>query len=231
MIYLKYVLVAIFGYFVGNISFAKIISKYRLKDDITKKGSGNPGTMNMYRNFGTKIGALTLFLDVLKGVIPSVVGMLVFGLTEPGGLWANGRLSGIACSGLFVAGTATILGHCYPVIYKYKGGKGVATTIGVFLVANPTLMSIAFVGLLVLLFVFEYGGVASILSVAVTVCWEANNYKGNYVVLTCLLLIFLLVWFAHRKNILKTITGEESKTNLRKIFKSKKKTENNKSEA
>ncbi len=223
MIYLKYVIVAVVGYFIGNISFAKIISKYMLKDDITKKGSGNPGTMNMYRNFGTKIGALTLLLDVLKGVIPSVIGMLVLGLTEPGGMWSSGHLSNIACSGLFVAGTATVLGHCYPVIYKFKGGKGVATAIGVFLAANPALISIAFVGLLVLLFIFEYGGFASLMCVAGAVCWEAHLYAGNYVVLSCLLIIFVLVWFAHRKNILKSLTGEESKTNIRKIFKPKNK--------
>ncbi len=223
MLYFKHIIVAIVGYFIGNISFAKIISKYRLKDDITKKGSGNPGTMNMYRNFGTKIGALTLVLDVLKGVIPSIIGMLVLGLTEPGGLWANGRLSNIACSGLFVAGAATVLGHCYPVIYKFKGGKGVATTLGVFLAANPALISIAFIGLLILMLVFEYGGVASIVTVAAAVCYEAHLYAGNYVVLVCLAVIFVLVWFAHRKNILKTLTGEESKTNIRKIFKIKKK--------
>lgn len=223
MLYFKYIIVAIIGYFIGNISFAKIISKYKLKDDITAKGSGNPGTMNMYRNFGTKIGALTLVLDVLKGAIPAVIGMLVFGLTEPGGVYEGYKLTVNACSGLFVAGAATVFGHCYPVIYKFKGGKGVATTLGVFLVANPTLISIAFIGLIVLLLVFEYGGVASIVTVAAAVCWQAHLYPGCYIVLSCLLIIFVLVWFAHRKNILKTLTGEESKTDIRKIFKPKKK--------
>ncbi len=224
MLYLKYVLVALAGYFIGNISFAKIISKYKLKDDITKKGSGNPGTMNMYRNFGTKIGILTLVLDTLKGCIPALIGMLVLGLTEGDKvLYAAGKLTEIACSGAFVAGTAAVLGHCFPVIYKFKGGKGVATTLGVFLAVNPLLISIAFIGLLVILFIFEYGGIASITAVAAAVCYEAYLYKGSYVVLTCLLLIFILVWFAHRKNILKTLTGEESRTDIRKVFKKKKK--------
>ena len=224
MIYLKYVLVALAGYFIGNLSFAKIISKYKLKDDITKKGSGNPGTMNMYRNFGTKIGALTLLLDVLKGLIPAVIGMLVLGLTEGDKvLYAGGKLTEMACSGVFVAGTAAVLGHCFPVIYKFKGGKGVATTLGVFLAANPALISIAFVCLLAMMLIFEYGGVSSIISVAGAICYEAYIYKGNYVILTCLLLIFVVVWFAHRKNIVRTLTGEESRTDIRKIFKKKKK--------
>jgi len=93
----------------------------------------------------------------------------------------------------------------------------------VFLAANPALISIAFLGLLALMLIFEYGGVASIVSVAAAVCWQAHLYKGNYIVLTSLALIFVLVWFMHRKNILKTLTGEESKTNIRKIFKPKKK--------
>ena len=108
-----FVLIIICSYFLGNLSFARLLSKKQDKD-ITKQGSGNPGTMNMLRTFGFKVGILTLFLDVLKGAIPALVGFLVFG-------GANG--GAIAYIGLYSAGLAVVLGHNFPIIYKFKAEK------------------------------------------------------------------------------------------------------------
>ena len=107
MIYVEYVLLMLFGYFVGNISWARIISKAK-HDDITKHGSGNPGSTNMLRTYGAKIGFLTLFLDVVKGAIPALAGLLLFKYT---GLNQD--------IGLYVGGLSVILGHMFPVIYNY----------------------------------------------------------------------------------------------------------------
>ena len=137
MLYFWYALLAIGAYLIGNISFAILLSKKK-NQDITKMGSGNPGTMNMLRNFGFKTGILTLALDALKGAAPALAGYLLFG-----------------DHGLYIAGLAVILGHIYPVFRKFKGGKGVACTLGVFLVANPILTLIFFVVAFIYLYFFD----------------------------------------------------------------------------
>src|SRR5574344_701100 len=148
---IKLVILIICSYFVGNISFARLISKNKEKLDITKSGSGNPGSMNMLRTFGFKIGLLTLVCDVIKGAIPSLCGLLLFGF--------NTTMGTIA---LYSAGLSTIIGHIYPVCYKFKGGKGIACTLGVFLVADPLWLSIFFVFGFLYLWFFDYGSVASL---------------------------------------------------------------------
>lgn len=220
LVVLEYVLLVLFSYFVGNISFARIISKSK-SDDITKKGSGNPGTMNMLRTYGVKIGALTLILDVLKGVVPSLTGLLLF------------RYTGLNESiGLFVAGLSVIVGHMWPVIYKFKGGKGVACALGVFMVANPLYLLIAFVIGFVYLWFFDYGSVASLFIVAfmsIIQGWQFNtdylngNLSLNELLTINLLIfaIFFLIWFAHRSNIIRLLMGKENKANLQKSFKKK----------
>ncbi|MGN1212813.1 MAG: glycerol-3-phosphate acyltransferase [Christensenellales bacterium] len=220
IVVLEYVLLVLFSYFIGNISFARIISKSK-SDDITKKGSGNPGTMNMLRTYGVKSGALTLILDVLKGVVPSLTGLLLF------------RYTGLNESiGLFVAGLSVIVGHMWPVIYKFKGGKGVACALGVFMVANPLYLLIAFLIGFVYLWFFDYGSVASLFIVAfmsIIQGWQFNtDYLNGNLSLTELLTInllifaiFFLIWFAHRSNIIRLLMGKENKANLQKSFKKK----------
>ena len=220
LVVLEYVLLVLFSYFVGNISFARMISKSRA-DDITKKGSGNPGTMNMLRTYGVKSGALTLILDVLKGVVPSLAGLLLF------------KYTGLNESiGLFVAGLCVIVGHMLPVIYKFKGGKGVACALGVFMVANPLYLLIAFVIGFVYLWFFDYGSVASLFIVAfmsIIQGWQFNtdylngNLSLNELLTINLLIfaIFFLIWFAHRSNIIRLLMGKENKANLQKSFKKK----------
>lgn len=104
------------------------------KDDITKHGSGNPGTMNMIRTFGVGTGLLTLFFDCLKGALPALAGYLLF--RGDGVIMAN--------TALYAAGLAVVFGHMYPVVYKFKGGKSVACALGIFCVANPILLVCVF---------------------------------------------------------------------------------------
>ena len=220
LVVLEYVLLVLFSYFIGNISFARILSKSK-SGDITSSGSGNPGTMNMLRTYGLKKGAVTLILDILKGVIPSLAGKLLFKYT---GLDEN--------IGLFVAGLAVIVGHMWPVIYKFKGGKGVACALGVFMVSNPLYLLIAFIIGFVYVWFFDYGSVASLFIVAfmtVVQGWQFNkDYLNGHLLLENLLTInillfciFSLIWFAHRTNIIRLLLGKENKANLQKSFKKK----------
>lgn len=216
----KFVVLIIGSYLIGNIFFARIIS--RIKNyDINKAGSGNPGTMNMLRNLGFGIGLLTLVLDMLKGIIPALAGFYLFG----------GPSAGVnAYIGLFTGGLSALVGNIFPVFYKFKGGKGAAVVYGMYCVANPLLGLIIFVGGFLFLMLFDYASLVSFFMVTLFTIFEAYflgilNGQGN-IVLSCLLfVIFCLVWFAHRQNIFRLLTGKENRINfmdkLKKIGKKK----------
>lgn len=192
---------------IGNISFARILSRFT-KKDITKSGSGNPGTMNMLRTNGFRFGLLTLLLDTLKGAIPALVGLFIFGYGT-----TNGTIA------LYVAGISVIVGHIYPVFYKFKGGKGIACTLGVFLVADPLWLMVFFVLGFIYLWFFDYGAFASLSIISALIIIEGIKNYGNIVISFLLFAIFILTWFAHRKNIVRMLIGKENKANLQKSIK------------
>ena len=150
------------SYLCGNISFARIISR-KLDSDITKLGSGNPGTTNMLRNFGFKIGLINFILDISKGFLPVLATELIFD---------NAILT-------YIAGVSVIVGHIYPVIYKFKGGKGIATMLGVFFATNwlATTIVVVIAGIAWLL--FKYGSMASFICVTVLTVVEGLRAKAT----------------------------------------------------
>ena len=198
---LWYTLLVIGSYFVGNINFAIFLSRKK-NNDITKLGSGNPGTMNMLRNFGVKVGGLTLILDVLKGALPALVGYLTLGDT-----------------GLYVAGISVVVGHIYPVVRKFKGGKGVACALGVFLVANPLLTLAFFVLAFIYLLIFDYGAIASFIVITAMTIFEAYFHAENLTIRILLFAMFIIIFISHRKNIDRLLVGTENKANLKKSLK------------
>lgn len=198
---LWYTLLVLGSYFIGNINFAIYLSRKK-NNDITKLGSGNPGTMNMLRNFGVKTGGLTLILDVIKGVVPALVGYLTLGDT-----------------GLYVAGLAVVVGHILPVVRRFKGGKGIACALGVFLVANP-LITLAFFALaFVYLLIFDYGAIASFIVVTAMTVIEAYAHAGNFTISMLLFAMFTIIFISHRMNIARLLVGAENKANLKKSLK------------
>lgn len=204
------VLFILFSYFFGNISFARIISKFKNKD-ITKMGSGNPGTMNMLRTSGVKAGALTLLLDIMKGAIPCLIASLVF--KQFGDVWQY--------VALYSCGVAVVLGHIYPVVYKFKGGKGVATGIGIFLVANPLCLILIMLLAFFYLWFFDYGSIASFLVISTMIIIQGFQpvTSQNIAIPILLLTIFTLIFFAHRSNIYRLLIGKENKVNLQNSIK------------
>ena len=108
-----FVLLSIASYMIGNVNFAIIISKFKNKD-ITKEGSGNPGTMNMSRTFGIKIGLLTLFLDVLKGVVPTLAARLIFA-----DMYFGDSTLEVAITAQYLAGFFTVVGHIFPISLNF----------------------------------------------------------------------------------------------------------------
>ena len=204
------VILAVCSYLFGNINFAKIISKSK-KDDITKHGSGNPGTLNMLRTFGFKWAIFNMTLEILKGVVPTLIGKLVF------------KDLGLSQIAVYVAGISVILGHIYPVFSKFKGGKGVAAFAGFSFVALPW-----WVALIILVCCFTFVVITSIGSIgtlgfvliSATVQFVRIN-PSNYGWLCYIVLGFVvtLIMFVHRGNIKRLFAGKENPTNIRAAFK------------
>lgn len=212
----RYVIVIVISYFIGNISFARFLSK-KLNKDITKQGSGNPGATNMLRTFGFKMGILTMALDALKGMSAALLGFFLFGGAE--GSFIN--IMGIhgtaqAMTGLYIGGLSVVIGHNFPVVYKFKGGKGVACILGVYLVASPIIVAICFLFGFIYLFIFDYMAVASFIFITVLTFFEALKIKGNLMITILLFVMYFLTWFMHRKNIFRLLVGKENKANLKK---------------
>ena len=218
MVWWHVVLVVILSYLFGNISVARFVAKSQ-KADVTKLGSGNPGSTNILRNFGFGLGVLNLLLDIIKGFVPSFVAFKVFG---------DNYLY------LYIAGLSTIVGHIYPVLFKFKGGKGIASMLGVFFVANPIVTLIVIAVAAISWLCFEYGSVASFLCVSALTVYEGLRYKNilnatdSKIICLLLFCIFLITWWAHRGNIQRLLVGRENKVSLIKSTKKKIKQEKNK---
>ncbi len=209
---IKIAAVALGAYLIGNFNSAITISKLKGRD-IRKFGSGNPGTMNMFRAFGKLIGVLTLVLDALKGALPCVIGWIICG--DKIGFGADKI-------GLYVGALCVIIGHIFPVFYKFHGGKGIASSVGVCLVLNwwATLISFT-IGALFLIFT-HIGSITSFIIISFPIALNAfslSNQGGNLACLILLFSLFMLTLFAHIKNVIKLYSGSERKVIL---FKRKK---------
>ena len=204
-------LVVVVSYFIGNINFARILSRKK-NVDITKQSSGNPGATNMYRTFGAKLGYLTLLLDAIKGVVSALLGLFVIG---------HGDLhSTQALIGIYSCGLSAMIGHCFPVIYGFKGGKGVSTMLGVFLVSMPVVALVCFVFGFIYVFFFKYLSVVSLLMVTVFVIYQnATIAEPNLAISLLTFAIWVLTWWAHRGNIERLLLGKENPTNIGKKIK------------
>ena len=134
-----FVIIIVVSYFIGNISFSRMFARFK-HQDITKLGSGNAGSTNVLRNFGFKFGVLNLLLDILKGFAPACFFYYIFGQN---------------IIYLYTAGISVMMGHIFPVVYKFKGGKGIASMLGVFLAADPIVTLIVIGVAIVVWFLFK----------------------------------------------------------------------------
>ena len=135
------ILMAIIAYLIGSVNFSVIISKKIAGFDVREKGSGNAGTTNMLRSVGKKAALITLLCDILKGVVAIIISIILGNIVKE----ANRELL------LQVAGIAVVLGHTFPVFFGFKGGKGVATSLGILLMSNWQIGLICLVFALVLM--------------------------------------------------------------------------------
>ena len=193
---LFFILVA--AYLIGAIPTGVIMTKLASGEDIRKVGSGNIGATNVYRTAGRKLGVITLIGDCLKGVIPL---LLVISLFNYQG------------NNLALVALAAFLGHCYPIYLGFKGGKGVATALGIFLVLSPKSILCTLALFALILWRWRYISLASI-SAAAAVPFLVFLFERSLPLFLATLLIAAIVIWRHRANIDRLLTGTENKFNL-----------------
>lgn len=188
-------IIPILAYIIGSFSSAYVIGRVFKKIDIRKLGSGNPGTTNAMRVMGRKFGLMTFALDFIKGMVASLVGLYMYGYY--GGLLAS----------LFV-----VIGHNWPVFFKFKGGKGVATTIASLAVLqfNLTLISVI-IGVLVAAF-SRYVSLGSIVFFTINFILSLTGIiRFDIYTQIIYFLLFVLGLFRHKENIKRLVSKTENK--------------------
>ncbi len=209
-------------YLLGNVNNALIISKLK-KRDIRECGSGNPGAMNMFRNYGFGFGLLTLVLDALKGVLACLIGWFIVG-----GFSFTGSILG-----KYIGAISVIIGHIFPVFLKFKGGKGIASTIGICFMLNPIVALISLVVGFIFILITKMGAVTSFIIITFPLALDAYalataDLTANLPCIIIIFAIYIMTLWAHRTNLMRLFSGTENKTDLFKKLKGKiKKSKNN----
>ena len=209
-----YIIIAIIAYAIGSVNFSVIFSKKFAGFDVREKGSGNAGTTNMLRSVGKKAAAITLICDILKGVVAIGIAILLGYIPE-----MNKELL------LQIAGVAVILGHTFPVFFGFKGGKGVATSLGVLLLSNWQIGLICLVFALVLMILtrmVSVGSCAAAILFPVLTLFINEHYtvltegKSGNVYFIYSVILAIIVLFNHRENIKRLLNGTENKISFSK---------------
>ena len=210
-----YIIMFLIAYLIGSINFSVIISKKVAGFDVREKGSGNAGTTNMLRSVGKKAAIITLLLDILKGTISVLIAIILGNILKE----VNKELL------LQIAGIAVVLGHTFPIFFGFKGGKGVATSLGIVLLTNWQIGLICLVfaiTLIVLSKMVSLGAIMVAILFPILTVFINSNYtvlsegkKGiDYLIYAVLMAIIVL--FNHRANIKRILEGKENKISFNK---------------
>ena len=217
MLALSFVLTIIVAYLLGSLNFSIIIVKAVAKFDIREKGSGNAGSTNVLRTVGAKTAIITLLLDFSKAIAASGFTILFFYLCVKQGYRSDLTTYGLCVSSLFC-----VLGHMFPVFFKFKGGKGVATYAGSLMLLHPIIVVIALACFAVIVIITKKASLGSMLS--------CIAYLIGYIVYTAIFKLFnvhfaiefslsaltaIIVILKHRKNIVRLVNGEESSVKIK----------------
>ena len=191
---MELILAIAISYLMGSIPFGLILTKIFLNKDIRDIGSGNIGATNVLRTGNKIIGYLTLSLDILKAVIPVLY--IKFNYPEL----------------VYVSSLSVFIGHVFPLWLKFKGGKGVATYVGILFSINYILGFVFVASWLIIFFVLRYSSLGSILATFIIPIFILfnPNYENEYF----FIIMFILILFTHRENVKRLINKEESKTKI-----------------
>lgn len=209
-----YVIMALIAYLIGSVNFSIIISKKMAGFDVREKGSGNAGTTNMLRSVGKKAAALTLICDILKGVVSIIIAIILGNIVKD----INRELL------LQIAGVAVVLGHTFPIFFGFKGGKGIATSLGILLMSNWQIGLICLVFALVLMILtrmVSLGSCAAAVLFPVLTLFINEHYtvltegKSGKVYFIYSLILAVIVLYNHRENIKRILNGTENRLSLK----------------
>ena len=209
-----YIIVAVIAYLLGSVNFSILISKKMAGFDVREKGSGNAGTTNMLRSVGKKAAAITLICDILKGVISIAIAIIVGNIVKN----IDKELL------LQIAGIAVVLGHTFPIFFGFKGGKGVATSLGVLLMSNWQIGLICLVFAIVLMALtrmVSLGSCAAAVLFPVLTLFINQHYtvltdgKNGRVYFVYSVILAIIVLYNHRSNIKRILNGTENKLSFK----------------
>ena len=191
---MEYLIVGIVSYLMGSIPFAFILTKIFLKKDIREIGSGNIGATNALRTGNKLVGYTTLILDIVKAIIPVIYVKMNYPEL------------------IFIASLCAFLGHVFPIWLKFKGGKGVATYVGILFSINILLGLIFVISWGVIFLISRYSSLSSIIgSLSVPLYLFITTEKSSVIFF---ITMFVLIFFTHRENIIRLKNKEESKTKI-----------------
>lgn len=190
-------IVMIIGYLLGSVPTSVLISKFILHDDIRNHGSGNPGSSNMIRTFGVRLGLLVLVLDILKGLLSALIGR-----------WMVGEM------GPYYGALAAVLGHNWSVFLRFNGGKGVATTVGACLILMPYGTLAGIVIFILVLFSSKYFSLGSLCCLATIWLSILVFQLADTPLFMTSTLLSLLAVYRHSDNIKRLRAGTENQMNL-----------------
>ena len=209
------ILIAIIAYLIGSINFSVILSKKMAGFDVRQKGSGNAGTTNMLRSVGKKAAAITLICDILKGVVSIGIAILV-------GYLFNAQNKSILVQ---IAAIAVVIGHTFPIFFGFKGGKGVATSLGVLIMTNWQIGLICLAIAIIIMAITKMvslGSCMAAIAFPLLTYFAANIFENAYIVkegssyFVYSIILAFIVLFNHRSNIKRIITGKENKLSFKR---------------
>ncbi len=207
-----YIVMAIIAYLIGSVNFSIILSKKIAGFDVREKGSGNAGTTNVLRSVGKKAAIITLICDILKGVVSILIAIIIGNVAKN----LDNELL------IQIAGIAVIIGHTFPIFYGFKGGKGVATSLGVILISNWQIGLICLVFALVLMVLTRMVSLGScgaavlfpVLTLFINEHYTVFSEGKSYFIYSVILAIIVL--YNHRSNIKRILDGTENKLSFKK---------------
>ena len=209
--YLAAAAAVVIAYFLGSINFAVIFANAFLKKDVRELGSGNAGTTNVMRTAGFLPGALTFVCDALKGFAACFIGKMLFIHAYPDTIpWIY-----VA----YMCGVACMLGHVFPIFFGFKGGKGVATSVGIFAVCCPIAIIIGLTVFALMTLITKIVSLSSLVATVTVISLSIVFYNSDAnIALPAVLSISMgaIVFLKHKDNIKRLIKGEEKKITVRR---------------
>ncbi|WP_299826145.1 glycerol-3-phosphate 1-O-acyltransferase PlsY [uncultured Pontibacter sp.] len=209
MNFLLIAILAVVAYLIGSICTAVWLGKVYYGIDIRKHGSGNSGATNTFRVLGKKPGTIVMLIDIFKGwAATSLAGLLVVFDAVP--------VQNLVFFQLLF-GALAVVGHIFPVYERFKGGKGVATLLGMMLAIQPEVALVCMVIFVVVLFTSRYvslGSMIAALAFPMLLLLHPRFHPDNPILIIFGFILFAVVVLTHRKNINRLIAGEESKANI-----------------